>query len=319
MSCVDRADISIDSPGLPLVVEGRFTDEPGHDTVTLTWAYPVDGKFHPRQGLNGAEIYVRDSHGVVDTLVNVTVDPNGNPVAEGYYVSHTFSPVWSEPYQLMIKLRNGVTIESTPQEMYASGSIDSVYVEFVRRETSAGNREDGFNVFIDATLSPSTQYNVQWKFENVSHVFTTCCQCWVYQWNEAPVLSSPDFTGQRHLRRVFMYYYPLNGSTFYDRCRIEITQMELSPEVFTFYHGLRNQLINASSLFQPPFFELNGNIKTINHDFPVVGIFSVTSVVRRQKYVDRQDIPYSYQPSLPLVACTALGKKSLTNPPADWN
>src|SRR5258708_13442047 len=55
----------------------------------------------------------------------------------------------------------------------------------------------------------------------------------------------------------------------------------LSKKSFEFFRLIRAQKEGASSLFQPPFGEIKGNVSPVNSTAPVVGLFWATSVDRK--------------------------------------
>ena len=81
--------------------------------------------------------------------------------------------------------------------------------------------------------------------------------------------------------RILIAYIKANKFTFNVKYRVEVEQMEVSQPVFEFLEGIRDQVDNASSIFQPPFFELKGNIQVTGGNGKVVGIFSAAAVARK--------------------------------------
>ena len=99
--------------------------------------------------------------------------------------------------------------------------------------------------------------------------------------------------------------------------RVEVEQMEVSQPVFEFLEGIRDQVDNASSIFQPPFFELKGNIQVTGGNGKVVGIFSAAAVARKSIYILRRDVPHDLPESI-LGNCRTLVPNSSNQPPPFW-
>jgi hypothetical protein len=342
LSCVDKVDISLPANQLPIVVDGMITDEAGPDTIKLTRAYPADGTTYPRTGIEGALVTVSDDTGLVDQLLDI-----GN----GYYITNLLNGTVGRTYQLNLQIPNGsgesTVVSSTPQQLNEAGSVDSIYYE-VTSSTNPDNglTESGFNVYINATLRPNSNRRLQWTFMG-TYVVTTdpaavqipiacdsplgcgfmtlacadgclCCTCYVYTNEVAPILSQPKIISGSQLHRVFMQYIPINKHTFFEKYRVEITQVELSEEVFDFYQAIQKQLENASSIFQPPFFELKGNLTVVSGPMPVVGTFAASARTRRHIFIPRTAVPFELSAELTIGDCRGIAPHSTTEIPPFW-
>lgn len=336
MSCVDKVDLSLPSAELPLIIEGQVTDQPGADTIKITRAYPVDGNYYARQGVAGAQVTISDNAGNVDVLLDIS---------RGYYVTQTLQGVVGRSYQLQV-IVEGATFQSTPERMAPAGAIDSIYFEYTTTVNKDKNiEEDGFNIYLNGSVDPSSSRRLRWKYNGTYNIFTNpaaitvtipcaappcpvvplacsagceCCSCYVYERESSPLVSNPTSLGSEQFNRVFVHYIPINSMTFNQKYRVEITQMELSQEVFDFYSAVRKQIENASSLFQPPFFELKGNVKAVNSNQSVVGVFSAAALTKKHIYIYRSDIPYAFMPSEIIGDCRAVAEHSFIEVPPFW-
>lgn len=334
--CVDKADISLDTQQLPIIIEASVTNDPGPDTVEITRAYPADGGFYSRVGISGAVVRIISDAGESDNLTDI---------GRGFYVTDTLQGAIGRTYQLFLSLPNG-QYQSTPQRMLPAGTLDEITYEFTSKENSStGLTEDGFNVFANSTVDPSSSRRLRYKVLGTYKVTTNpeliqirtdcaappcpmetlpcatnceCCFCWVSERETTPKLVDPDFVGGTSITRIPVHYIPINNYTFNERYRVEVTQMELSQDVYEFYEAIRKQMENASSLFQPPFFELRGNVEAINQAPRVVGIFSAVALTRGYIYINRSDVPYDMV-SEPIAAdCRAVAPNSTNQMPPFW-
>jgi hypothetical protein len=301
LGCVDRVDLSLPAAELPLIIEGMVTDNPGApDTIRLSQAYAADGKYHGRKGIPGATFWITDASGGVDYLTS-----RGN----GIYVTDQLQGSIGETYTLHGILPGGTTIISSPQRMLPAGDIDSMYYEFASTvNPDTGIREEGLNVFINTSVDPSSSHRMRWKF-NGTYVFIsdpslivtpmplpcatncTCCKCWASEREDLPLVASPAFETGSHIDKVFVKYIPVNGLTFYQKYRAEVTQMELSEDVFEFYSDMRKQMENAGSLFQPPFFALKGNVSATGNT-SVIGVFAAAGETTMERYIHRSEVSF---------------------------
>jgi len=345
LSCVDKVDLSLPATELPIIVDGIITDEPGPDTVRLSMAYPADGRFHQPEGYDSAKVWITDNTGLVDTLLEI---------GQGNYITDQLVGVVGRTYQLSIRLPdiiNGVPSPtlavSTPQLLVEAGSIDSIYYEFTTYNNSAtGLAENGFNVYLNSTLAPGSSRRLQWEFFGTYKAMTDpaalelpplpcpnppcplrtlecarfceCCTCWYTVQENAPIVSNPKVLGGLRLDRVFIQYIPINRFTFYEQYRVEITQLELSEEVFEFYQAIRKQTDNGNSIFQPPFFELKGNITVQSGQMGVLGTFAASAITKRHIFIPRSAVPYQLTRSVEPADCRAIAENATLNKPAYW-
>jgi hypothetical protein len=339
VSCVDKVDLSLPTTVLPIIIDGHITDQPGPYFVRVSKAYPVDGEYHPGLGVEQASVNITSSTGESHPLTHI---------AAGYYVtdSASFLGHVGRTYQLHILLPDNTLIESTLEQMASPGSIDSIYAEFVTTTNQdTGLDEIGYNIYVDATLAPGSSRRMRWKYNGIYEVTTDpsqivvtipcpnppcptgplpcatnceCCYCWVHVNEEAPIIPSTAFNGTNEMKRVFMRYVPINNYTFNKKYWVQLTQMELSQPVYDFYSGVRGQIENGTSLFQPPFFELKGNVSAVNAQTKVVGVFSAAATTKRDVYFHRADVPRDMaNPSIP-ADCRAIAPKSSTLRPPFW-
>ncbi len=341
LSCVDPVDLSLPAAELPIILEGSVTDNPGSDTIRLTRAYPADGNTYPRVGITGAKMWITDNTGTIDTLIDI---------GKGTYVTNLLQGVVGRTYTLQGRYPNQnpeITFTSTPELMLPAGTIDSIYYELTTKPNEeTGIAEDGLNVFIDATVDASSSRRLRWKFNGTysyqsdpsliqipipclepvcptmplpCSLDCSCCFCWASEREALPLVTYPSFIGGTSVNRVFVKYIPINGFTFSEKYRVEVIQMELSKPVFDFYSGIRKQMENATSLFQPPFFELDGNVKVLTGETRIIGVFSAAAEVTRAKYIHRLDLPFSVIPTVLAGDCRAIIDHSTNIEPPFWN
>ncbi len=340
--CVDKVELTVDPVELPIIVDGLVSTYPGPDTVELTLAYPADGKGHPRTGIEGARMAITEDTGLTDSLTDI-----GN----GYYVTNLLDGDVGRIYQLTIRLKDTVNggytyVSSTPQRLLSAGTIDSIYYEFATgTDPDTDLPSNGFNIFLDASVSPSSNRRMLWRFfgtykttTDPSQIMITipctdpvcptmplpcaetceCCTCWYNTYEQAPIVSNPVITGGEQLNHVSIQYIPINSNTFFEKYRVQISQMELSEEVFEFYKAIRRQADNASSIFQPPFFELKGNLSVQSGNIPVIGTFAASAIVKKHIYIPRSAVPFALPTQLQAADCRVIAPHSTNVQPPFW-
>lgn len=341
LGCVDKVNLSIPANELPFIIEGFVTDQAGPDTVKISKAFPVDGIYYSRVGVDGANLTIIDDAGNNDGLTDI-----GN----GFYVTNTLVGTIGRTYILRGTLPDGTSIESTAERMAPAGNLDSIFYEYaVVENTSTGVSEPGFNVYVNSTLGPSSSRRMRWKFNGTYKLVTdpslfrfpdpfctlpplecplitlpcaegcACCVCYASERETIPIVSDTRTAGPTSINRTFIRFIPINNYTFNDRYRVEVTQMEVSQPVYDFYFDLKRQISNAGSLFQPPFFELNGNVKAMSGGGKVIGVFSAAALTKRSIYINKSAVPFELVSEAIVGDCRSVVDNSSTTVPPFWN
>lgn len=342
LGCVNKVDLSITSTSFPIIVDGWITNQPGPDTVRLSRGYPADGGYYAPQPVDGAIITITDDTGKVDSLVRIE---------RGTYITQFLNGTVGRFYQLKVLIKDpikGPTFAiSTRQQLVDAGSVDSIYYEFTTRINSrTGLSENGFNVFIDSSLNPSSSRRMKWSFFGTYTVTTNpaaflipsncgdppcpliplpcsddclCCVCWYTTFEKSPIISTPSILGGSQLDYVFMQFIPINDQTFFDQYRVEIRQMELSKDVFEFYEAIKNQEVNGNSVFQPPFFKIDGNMSVDSGPEKIIGSFAASTVAKRHIYIPRNAVPYKLSNEILPGDCRGVAANATLTMPSYWN
>ena len=336
--CIDKVDLSLPASEFPIIVDGMITDAPKEDTlkIRVSRAFQVDGAYHPVQGVRNVDVVITDNAGTAYIL-------NEDSTSIGTYWTTSLQGTVGQTYTMSLTTEEGANFESTPETMLAAGTVDSIYFEVVQRKNKAKDiDEEGFNVYINGKAAPGSSLRMRWKFDGTYQVNTNpdalvrydpftgevihlacataclCCICYVSEKEESPIMANNTFVGASEMSRVFMKYIPFNNYTFNQKYHVEITQMEVSQVVCDFYRAVKGQAENASSLFQPPFFELKGNISATNSNDLIVGVFSAAAVSKRSIYIFRGDIGHSTISEEIIGDCRAVAANSSTTVPPFW-
>ncbi len=341
LGCVDKVNLSIPAEELPFIIEGFVTDQPGPDTIKISKAFPVDGTYYDRVGIDGANLTISDDAGNSDGLIGL---------GKGLYVTNTLVGTIGRTYILRGTLPDGTSIESTAERMTPAGNLDSIFYEYaVVENTGTGVSEPGFNVYVNSTLGPSSSRRIRWKFNGTYKLVTdpsliripdpncvlppdecpfvplpcsegcACCVCYASERETIPIVSDTRTAGPTSINRTFIRFIPINNYTFNDRYRVEVTQMEVSQPVYDFYFDLKRQISNAGSLFQPPFFELNGNVKVLSGGRKVIGVFSAAALTNGYIYINKSAVPFELVSEAIAGDCRSVVENSTTTVPPFWN
>jgi len=115
-----------------------------------------------------------------------------------------------------------------------------------------------------------------------------------------------------------MGFIPLTRRTFYEKVRIEVQELSLTPDTYQFWKLVKAQKEGISDLFQPPSALIKGNIKAVNSNELVLGIFWAAGVHSKVIYLDRDDAPYFVQRIDTLIAPCTYFPYSTNSKPSFW-
>jgi len=352
-ACVDRINFNVPPAKFQTVVEGMISDSPGPYTVNVSKSLSLDASSPIPSPVENAKIKLYDDEGNSEDLAETTpgVYMTGGiiqgKVGHAYYIrveTADGTVFESEPDRI-----NPVGEVDTIRYEFEARTVQKSYGEI---------EADVFNIFVDADAGAGNANFVRWRFTGTYKVLThpefhsiflqvssyidplpcsgyvvepalgggkllkvaecTCCTCWVNQFESAPQVSDGQFVSGNQYRNVKVGEVPINSATFSDKYRVEVEQMSLSKNSFEFFRLIRAQKEGASSLFQPPFGEIKGNVSAVNSTAPVVGLFWATSVKTKYLFITPGEVPYLLTPmDIITDACTVFSNSSTTQP-AFW-
>ncbi len=352
-ACVSPIDFNAPPANYQIIIEGMISDDPGPYTVKVSRSMDLDTDTLVINYVQHATIKLFDDNGNVETLKEVesgTYQTAGliqGQIGHSYYIQiQTLEGriYESEPD----RINPGGEVENIRYE-FEGRTVKTAYGQLPA---------DVFNVYIDAHAVTGDNNYARWRYTGRHKLVTnpeertvwsegfrlkapppcsgyvvgpgtgggnlvrvgecTCCTCWISQNESAPVLSDRQFASGNEFRNIKVGEVPVDNNTFAYRYMVQVDQFSLSKNAFEFFNLVRAQKEKASSIFQPPFGELKGNVKGVNNDQPVVGIFWATSVRHKVIFLDKSDVPYLVTPPAFIAeACTSFANSS-NHQPAFW-
>jgi hypothetical protein len=359
-SCVSPYEIKPAQYHDGIVVEGLISDQPGPYVVKITKVSPITDYINQPEAVAGASIVIYDDEGTVETLTekspgNYYTNSIQGVIGRSYYITVATpdgSTYQSTPEKLTpvgdIKNVNYEFVQN--EDPFKSRQITSkngfnVYLDGEVLPSQEGRvwwRWNGtFHIFTYPKLKmkvvpkpgppqepppmiPDPPACSGWLYYARSGFYQIgtcqCCDCWVTQYNQLPLLSDPALTKGNEINSQFVGFVEANVRTFYDKYYMQIDQLSVSQSMYDFWKRVKQEQSNSSNLFQTPPAKTGGNIiPTSIGATNVVGYFAASSMKTYILTLSRSDVPYGVQPIDTIAdACTAPYKNSTTAKPIFW-
>jgi len=349
-SCVDRINFSVPSAQSLIVVEGMITDNPGPYTVKVSKSISINSDSSYRDPVQNAKIKLYDDEGNDEDFIEGSPGVyltsgliQGKP---GHAYSIVLETQDGKVFKSIPDTINPVgEIEQIKFE-YEARTIQTIYGDV---------DANVFKIYVDANAGTGDNNYVRWRFTGTFKVVTnpelheafgegsyyknplpcsgyivepalgggklaqvapcTCCTCWVNQFESEPTVSDGQLISNNRYSNVKVAEVPVNSATFSDKYMVQVEQMSLTKNAFEFFRLIRAQKNGASSLFQPPFGEIKGNVNPVNSTDPVVGLFWATSIKGKLIFTYRSDVPDQLTPmDINTGSCTSFLNSSTAKP-----
>jgi hypothetical protein len=352
-ACVERIDFNAPQAQLFTVIEGTISDSPGPYTIKVSKGLSLDAESLIGTPLRNMKIKLYDD---LDNTEDFSEDSPGTYKTKGIIqgkIGHAYHVVMETPDGKIFESEPDVINPSGELER-----IKFEFEARTKVEKFGESNTDVFNIYVDGKSEVGNENFVRWRFTGTYKIVNnpelhqtqtppyspyadpwpcsgyivvpkppdilekigdcTCCICWINQYESIPQLSDAQFVNENKFRDVKVGEVPINNLTFSEKYLVEVEQMSLSRKVFDFFKLVRSQKEGASNLFQPPSGEVKGNVKSINSNEPVIGIFWATSIKKKSIFIYPSDVPYPIPPKkIDTNPCTSVAYSS-TNKPETW-
>jgi hypothetical protein len=184
--------------------------------------------------------------------------------------------------------------------------------------------------YVNGELKKGYAYNPSTKMVEYMGLECTCCRCWVTPREDKPKVSDNQISKNGKFVKVEMGYVPVTYYTFFEKYRVEITQMSLSHAAFDYWKAVQSQKEGTNSLFQPVTGKIPTNLFETTGAKGVQGIFYASALTKKQIYLDknihhvdvREPVDCKTPPRTGAMGenCRLAfpGSTSTTTRPADW-
>jgi Domain of unknown function (DUF4249) len=358
-SCIDTYDVDFDKQNNVLVVEGFLTDDyQNPDTIKIQYSRYVDRSTFVTQITSVKAAIVALGSGKETSLIEQKLG--------GYLPPADFRISPSEKYALRFTLPDGQQFESTPEQIYTTPPILKVYDKFVQNSKLSDDGKkylSASEVFLDFKDTPKQKDYYFWRYthyEKIVHC-TTCSMSQYDPKTQGCTIKLPNFN------RTPYFDYQCAGECyaiiksnkinvmsdivsdgevitgkliakipyhFMSGCLVEIQQMSISPQNYTFHKNLELQTQSTGGLADTPAAAIVGNINNLSNPAnKVVGFFGIASVQKKRYWIDRKGAngeldyilghtPFEEPPSMdtsrpPYTRCVKSPTRTPLRP-ADW-
>jgi len=333
LACVEQIDFDVPPAQYQIVVEGMITDSPGPYTVRVTRGLNVNIDSIVVEPVTSARITLYDDRGNEEPLTETepgTYTTGGliqGQVGNSYHIRIATSdgrifestpemlhPV-GEVENIRFEYEKRTVIKSFGE---IPADVFNIYVDADAGNVSRDNYVRWrFTGTYKVITYPADHYTWNPPYLPYRNPFPcsgykvtggapggllvqvgecTCCTCWAKHYEAAPQLSDMQLISGDEFKNIKVGEVPITNNTFLEKYMVEVEQMSLSRNAFEFFKLIRAQKEGSSSLFQPPSGEIRGNIKPINNNDPVIGLFWATSLKKKTSFILPGDIPYPLTP-----------------------
>ncbi len=354
-ACVERIEFDLPSAHSQIVIEGMIHDGPGPYTVKISSAMALDAQSTIRRPVEHAIVQLFDDEGNVESF---TESSPGNYITAGHIqglVGHAYhirvqtldGTIYESEPEMIYPVGE---IEDIRYEFEARTIVESygeiradvfnIYVDanagigrenYVRWKFTGTYKVETYPKFRMTHTPPYSPYKnpppcsgyivVEFvpggKLEKIADC--TCCVCWANHFEPLPQLSDTQLIEANQFKNIKVGEVSINNVNFYDKYMVEVEQMSLSRSSFQFFKLAREQKAGASNLFQAPAGEIRGNLRSMNSDDVVIGLFWASSIHKREMFIYPEDVPYRLTP-MPMITdpCYDYFPDSFTEQPDHW-
>lgn len=351
-SCIEKLEVPsiYSTPGL--VVDGLLTDDPGPHTIKLLITSPVEKDLDVIQYEGGATVRIIDDSGNEEILeesekgIYVTSDDFKGQVGKKYQLSVVTEDDRTYQSDLIEMLPAGEIL-----------NISYEYKPNVLNQLDPTKPQHAVDVYLDGVGVAGYANRMRWRWKGIfqtktypekrvritpegripdpipcsGYIYTylqglimvdecICCDCWPTEYSTAANVSSEVIPGNTSFTRIFLARLPVDMWRFYTKYYFEAEQLSVSDEVYRFWELLESQQAVSGDLFQPNVVQVKGNMRSLTDPAEeVFGIFSVSSVSRKNLFITRDELPGPFLRMDTVVAdCRAYFKNSVNQKPPFW-
>lgn len=319
-SCIEPVALVISRTGGQVIIDGRFTNEPGPEVIFIGIAA---NKSRVPEVLSGATITIFDDEG---NTANFIEDPR----QAGKYLlpDEAMDAVIGKTYFIEVSVPDRGVYRSRPEKLLApQAKLEAIYYDFTIEEEVNENAivfENTFiNAYIDVSINQTNEepFFLRWDVEEVFLVSPTDFPdpfghipppCYVYKYTSD--ININLFDGSRNqgefLQEVKVGTQKIDFS-FREKHYFTVYQRSISQEAYEYWRKAGQLLTNVGSIFDTPPAPIPGNMHNVEDaEEEVLGYFEVASSSHIRFRTFRDDIPVDQ-----ILECLYLPSKATSDYP----
>ncbi|MEO7989186.1 MAG: DUF4249 domain-containing protein [Chryseolinea sp.] len=357
-SCIEPFPIVLTKSQTQLVIDGMISDEPGPYEVKLYTTKALDDQLGAPNWVKKADVRITDDLGNEEILLESSAGiyktkATGikGQVGATYVLSVTTTDgvsYESEPQKILPvgefqDLRYEFQQDKDPEETDHLNTTNgfNIYIDaqvlpeqggLVRWRTTGtfeiktvpetrmilkGTSGGGIVLVPDPPPCSGWKYTPKDGLQQKGEC--TCCECWITDYSKQPILSDAKFILNGSISDFKIGFIAASRRFFNEKYYLEVEQMSLSQDAYSFWSVLAKQSQSGSDLFQTPPASVKGNIHGLNGIADPIGIFTAASIKRKNITIERSEVPY-YLPPIDSIkdSCLSIYKVSSTTKPPFW-
>lgn len=357
LSCITPITFDLPSENIQLVVEGRITNEEPPYTVRVSQSFDLSSDTLITTPEEQALVVLYDNQGnseVLDEIDPGVYQTRGfiqGTVGRSYYIyikTEGGAEFESEPEELrpvgeIKSIRHEYDERSRLEEFgLVRSDVFNIFLDadggpldapLIRWRLKATYEVVSFPELHEVWFPPFEPLRSPWPCSGYiideGPIFSggtlrqvgecTCCKCWAIDYEDIPQLSDQFNVVNNNYQNILVGEVPITNNTFHRKVLVEVEQMSVSEVAFNFYRAIRSQKLGASDLFQPQIGQLQGNIRSLDPDNQVLGLFYAGAVDSEFTYLYREDVPYNITPiTVRTLPCAEAFPNAVTEKPDRW-
>lgn len=335
-ACIDPFYLPEISAIERFVVEGELTNETGPHHIRLFYSRSLEKVDKSNVKVeSGAIVWIESDSGEKDVLQEDPALPGTYLTHESF--KGEFGKSYRLQIQTQSQRRYESTWEllQPPGEI---NDLYYEFAENIRapEKGKVFDSYDGFHLFANAASSKEANGLLRWRWTGVYKGITNpelntkfvgraelpdplpcsgyvisstgleqvaeciCCTCWGYEYSRSATVSNNQHIKDNSFGRVHIGTVYISRPRFHERYYVELEQLSVSENSYTFWKLASDQQQGTGSLFQPNSVRIKGNIISLSDPTEeVLGIFSASGIVRKSLFIERSAIPYELAPMEP--------------------
>lgn len=314
-SCIEPYEFVVEDNEPRLVVEGYISNVSFNESL----GFPSDGRYFVVQLRYTSDVTNRKGNVPVNATI-LLEDKLGqqwayteSSVEPGKHILmwEDFEAVEGRAYKLKLILANEEIYESDWQKLPPPAPVGEISFEEVEKQVYRIKLREqvietikGIKVYVDVPENEAgAPLYYRWSFEPtwiyiapLARTIQSDDKCWISSklYLAESVIQKDNRGGYR---KELFFMETIRNERIFEKFSLLVVQQSLTEENYHFWKELQEQVKNKGTFETPPF-NLQTNIKAVNHDKKASGFFGVLNESASRWYFDKEDLSYDVENTL---------------------